>query len=409
VGKIFSAVEKASVEELSLLRREVDEELRRREADGCGGGPDGEDFRAQPELYAVAEGVKYLTSRQLERATQCFREWFQSSRTSMQSRSRGRVWMSFLLIRYGALRLGELLSLNDLRDIDPADRSVSVGGSNARTIHLPGDVSGELASMLKLPMYYTLRGKVFKIDQGYLRRKFYERAKECSLPGYLLNPRVTRHSRSIELLRAGMPVKVVQAFMGWQSQDPATGFLVLSDGASRRVMERFLEREIRRKTSARNVFAGRIESVSREGVMDQVVLTTASGLKISAAITEESLNNLGLAEGSAVTASIKATLVLMERICPSAEETKADRAAAWEKSALAIFPERPGILNASNNFTGMVTRVALSEYAAEVQADLSDGHKVSAVLTRERAELLDLKPGSEVVVCLKGLAVVGSV
>jgi molybdate transport system regulatory protein len=208
-----------------------------------------------------------------------------------------------------------------------------------------------------------------------------------------------------------MPVKVVQTFMGWQSQEPGTGFLVLSDGASRRVMERFLEGEIRRKTSARNVFAGRVESVVREGVMAQVVLTTASGLKISATITEESLNNLGLAAGSAVTASIKATLVFMERICPSPEEADADRAGAyrtdaWEKSALAIFPERPGFLNACSNFTGRVTSVALSEHVAEVQADLSDGHKVSAVLTRERVELLDLKPGSEVLICFKSLAVV---
>jgi molybdopterin-binding protein len=43
---------------------------------------------------------------------------------------------------------------------------------------------------------------------------------------------------------------------------------------------------------------------------------------------------------------------------------------------------------------------------AEVQADLSSGHKVSAVLTRERVELLDMKPGSEVLVCFKSLAVV---
>jgi molybdate transport system regulatory protein len=314
--------------------------------------------------------------------------------------------MSFLLIRYGALRLGELLSLNDLRDIEPADRSVSVGGSNARTIHLPGDVSSELAAMLTMPMYYTLRGKIFQIDQGYLRRKFYERAKECALPRHLLNPRVTRQSRGIELLRAGMPVKVVQAFMGWQSQDPVTGFLVLPEGASRLVMEHFLEGEIRKKTSARNVFAGRVESVSREGVMNQVVLTTATGLKISAAITEESLNNLGLAAGSAVTASIKATLVQMEKPCSISEEMDADRAAAWEKSALAIFPERPGFLNISNNFTGRVTKLVSSEAAAEVQADLYDGHKVSAVLTRERAGLLDLKAGSEVLVCFRSLAVV---
>jgi molybdate transport system regulatory protein len=405
--EMLPRLENAEVEELRLLRARVESELLRRDVNTAH-EPQDDQPRAQQELYAVADGVKHMTSEHLDRAAQCFRAWFQSSRTPVQSRSRGRVWMSFLLIRYAALRLGELLALNDLRDIDLPGRTVSVGGSNARTIRLPDDVSGELAAMLKSPMYYTLRGKIFQIDQGYLRRKFYERAKECALPGSLLNPRVTRQSRGIELLRAGMPVKVVQTFMGWSSQDQATGLLALSDSAFRRIVEQFLEREVRSKTSARNVFSGKVASVRREGILAQVTLTAASGLEIISVITEESLNNLGLAVGSSVTAVVKAPWVCLEKIPEPADEAPGENFTqeAQEAVSLGIFPDRRILLNAKNSFLGTVTRVALSETVAEVLADLPDGHKVCALVTRESAERLELKPGCGVRVSFRSLAVV---
>ncbi|MDR1241428.1 MAG: TOBE domain-containing protein [Deltaproteobacteria bacterium] len=405
--EVLPVLETAGVEELRLLRAQVEDELRRRDVN-MAHEPHDDKPRTQRELYAVADGVKHMTSGQLDLATQSFRAWFRSSRTPVQYRSRGRVLMSFLLIRYGALRLGELLSLDDLRDTNLPGKTVSVGGSNARTIRLPDDVSAELSSMLKSPMYYTLRGKIFQIDQGYLRRKFYERAKECALPGYLLNPRVTRQSRGIELLRAGMPVKVVQTFMGWQSQDQATGFLELSDSAFRGIVERFMEREARSKTSARNVFSGKVESVIREGILAQVTLAAVSGLKIISVITEESLNNLGLAVGSSVTAVVKAPWIGLEKIREPAEEASGENfaEAAQEADSLGIFPDRRVLLNVNNNFSGTVTRVALSETVAEVLADLPDGHKVCALVTRESAERLELKPGSNVLVSFRSLAVV---
>ncbi|MDR2825390.1 MAG: TOBE domain-containing protein [Deltaproteobacteria bacterium] len=357
---------------------------------------------AEQDIYTVAEGVKYMTSDQLSHATQIFRQWFQSSRTPIQTRSRGRIWMSFLLFRYAALRLGELLALDDLRDIDTEGRSVTVSGANARAISLPADIADELAGLLNLPMFYSLRGKIFNIDQGYLRRKFYERAVECAIPGFLLNPRVTRQSRGIELLRAGMPAKAVQIFMGWQSQDHGIGSLVLSNDASRQIMEQFLEGEIRKKTSARNVFAGMIESVICDGVLAEVRLVTASGLRISSVITEESLHNLGLGTGRSATASVKAPFVFLQdtkEICGGRSGALAD----LEPVAAAAAKVQ---LYAENTFVGKVTRVAFSEIAAEILVDLPDGHKVCALLGRKNAERLGLRAGSDVRVIFRSLAVV---
>ena len=54
------------------------------------------------------------------------------------------------------------------------------------------------------------------------------------------------------------------------------------------------------KTSARNMFVGQISSIRQGMVVCEVELTTSSGLKIVSAITKESLETLGLAQGNIV-------------------------------------------------------------------------------------------------------------
>ncbi len=67
--------------------------------------------------FTVPDNVRHLTSEQLETAMQAFSDWYRSAATSAQTRSRGRLWLVFLLIRYGALRLGEALALDDRVDL----------------------------------------------------------------------------------------------------------------------------------------------------------------------------------------------------------------------------------------------------------------------------------------------------
>lgn len=60
------------------------------------------------------------------------------------------------------------------------------------------------------------------------------------------------------------------------------------------------------KTSARNVFQGRITSLRSSGLLVEVVLRTAGGLRVAALITDESRKTLALAEGKLVNAAVKA-------------------------------------------------------------------------------------------------------
>jgi molybdopterin-binding protein len=64
--------------------------------------------------------------------------------------------------------------------------------------------------------------------------------------------------------------------------------------------------------SARNRFAGVVRSVEVDGVMALVEIEAGPFL-VTAAITRDSVDELGLAPGVAATAAVKATSVMVER------------------------------------------------------------------------------------------------
>ncbi len=64
--------------------------------------------------------------------------------------------------------------------------------------------------------------------------------------------------------------------------------------------------------SARNRFAGTVRSVEVDGVMALVEIE-AGPFRVTAAITRDSVEELGLVPGAAATATVKATSVMVER------------------------------------------------------------------------------------------------
>ncbi len=65
------------------------------------------------------------------------------------------------------------------------------------------------------------------------------------------------------------------------------------------------------RLSARNRFAGRVVSLEVEGVMALVEIEAGPFL-ITAAVTRDSVEELGLVEGAEATATVKATSVMVE-------------------------------------------------------------------------------------------------
>src|ERR687895_89046 len=85
---------------------------------------------------------------------------------------------------------------------------------------------------------------------------------------------------------------------------------------SRREVERLTTRPERHRAggalSARNRFPGVVTSVETDGVMALVEIE-AGPHRITAAITRDAVEELGLAPGVQVTAAVKATSVLVDR------------------------------------------------------------------------------------------------
>ena len=65
------------------------------------------------------------------------------------------------------------------------------------------------------------------------------------------------------------------------------------------------------KLSTRNQLAGTVEEVQLGGIMSAVKVSLKSGGTITAAITKEAAEELGLAKGNSVTVLIKATEVML--------------------------------------------------------------------------------------------------
>ena len=94
------------------------------------------------------------------------------------------------------------------------------------------------------------------------------------------------------------------------------------DSANRRMVN---ESEVRRlggrepirlgtDFSARNRFQGQVTSVEVTGVVGLVEVEVTGTFRVAAVITRDAIEELGLAQGVPVAATVKATSVMMERL-----------------------------------------------------------------------------------------------
>ena len=65
------------------------------------------------------------------------------------------------------------------------------------------------------------------------------------------------------------------------------------------------------KLSARNQLKGTVRSITEGAVNSEVVIEIAPGVEVTAVITKASVANLGLREGSAAYAVVKASNVMV--------------------------------------------------------------------------------------------------
>jgi molybdate transport system regulatory protein len=137
------------------------------------------------------------------------------------------------------------------------------------------------------------------------------------------------------------------------------------------------------KTSARNQLFGKIASIHRGTVNDEVSLALPGGQTIVSVLTHESTETLGLEEGVAAFALVKASWVI-----------------------LLADDGGPVRLSARNQLRGTVSAVTRGAVNAEVSVALDATTVVTAVITNESVDTLALAEGQPVVAAFKASSVI---
>ncbi len=131
--------------------------------------------------------------------------------------------------------------------------------------------------------------------------------------------------------------------------------------------------------SARNQFKGTVAAINEGAVNGIVKLDIPGGNRISATISMEAIQSLGLAVGKEATAIVKATEVMMAN----------------------------GKLNISarNQLTGIVTEIKEGAVNAIVKVDVTEGVKVTSTISMEAVKDLGLEVGKEATAIIKATSV----
>jgi len=329
-----------------------------------------------------------LDTVQLNRMEQSFRNWSEGSSRADIRLSRKRILLIFLLIRYTGAKLNEVLAFNPFHDIDFKRRLVFFGKSGTkngrplREVQIPESLSGELKTTLDDPSLKKYLRNLFQVDPGHVRRKFYERASACRFPPSMGSPEIIRKSRAVELMQSNMPLPVVQRMLGHSTPSVTASYVAFSDEDIQQVAKYFIERESSRKTSARNSFFGKIQSIQKGDIQSKVEMVTISGDRVTTVITNNSLSRLGLKTGSLITAEVKAPWVILQ---------KSDRE-----------PES----SAENRFAGTIARINRGEITTEYVVRISDGTELCSVVTTENARQMGFQENDEVWVIFNSFSVV---
>lgn len=334
-------------------------------------------------IVSLATGDECLDTTQLNQLEQSFREWAEDSRRSGVRFSRQRILLIFLFIRYTGAKLSEVLALNPFEDIDWIRHTVVFRGAvEPREVQISQALSSEIRDTLDDPPFQQESGSALNLDPGFVRRKFYERAQACGFDKQLGGPETIRKARAVELMRSNMPLPAVQMILGHSTPSLTSAYVSFSKEEIQLVAKRFMEKESLRKTSARNSFYAKIQSITRGDIQTRVDLMTIDGHPLTTVITNDSLERLGLRQGRLITAEVKAPWVILQG------------------------GEKDPASSAENRFKGILTKITRGKINTECVVRISDATEICAIISSAGDLLLELHEGDSVWVLFNCFSVV---
>lgn len=307
-------------------------------------------FRPAPN----AMPARHLAEAELVAAEIWLEERLHEAASPRLKHARTRLWFIFMFLRHAGLRLVEVFSLQGACfDFGRGLLRVPVqdGGDAGREVPLPPDVSRKLGAVwaawpgreMALP---------FVCDASRVRRGLRQCALACGLPPEAFNARELRRNRGLELELTGVHPSLVDVFLGREAAEKKSLVRFDADAAKWMLRER-IQGHVR--TSARNLFRGRVTRVRHNGLLADVTFATAAGLEVRARVTDRSCRSLRLAPGAIVRGAVKAL---------------------WLEARPADSP--PGAAE-ENRFAGTVEAIRREGGFVEALITLEDGAQACAV------------------------------
>jgi molybdate transport system regulatory protein len=142
-----------------------------------------------------------------------------------------------------------------------------------------------------------------------------------------------------------------------------------------------LLRAISMKTSARNQFRGQISYLEKGAVNSEVKVNLSEGLEIFAIVTNEAVEELGLALGKEAVVLIKSSFVLLS-------------------------PDENLRISARNRLCGIVRETIPGAVNSEVKLELPGGRILTAIITKEALNELGFAPGQRACALIKASHVI---
>ena len=141
-------------------------------------------------------------------------------------------------------------------------------------------------------------------------------------------------------------------------------------------------KNISMKISARNVFSGTVEKVTRGAVNAEVILRLKGETRITSVITNGAVDNLDLKEGMNAYAIIKSSSIIIAQELLNAK------------------------LSARNILPGKISKLIEGPVSTEVDLEIGEGNVISAIITHGSSEKLSLKEGSTACALFKASSVI---
>ena len=141
-------------------------------------------------------------------------------------------------------------------------------------------------------------------------------------------------------------------------------------------------RRISMKVSARNVFSGTIEKITKGAVNAEVILLISGGTRITSNITNGAVDNLNLKEGLNAYAIIKSSSIIIGTDLDGSK------------------------ISTRNIMTGKISKIIEGPVSSEIDVAVNGGNVISATITHGSSEKLALKEGEEVSAIFKASSVI---